>query len=244
MRPSPPAPLPGVRAVLFDVGNTLAHLDYGFLAERMRRFAPRLTLDGVGRADALVRRYGWEPRPGAPADGTGFFPAYVGAICERAGLSEAAGRQVALATEREHRARQGGLWNRVDPEAAAVLGVLAARGIRLGVVSNADGRVEDQLRLFGLRERLDVVVDSHRAGVAKPDPRIFRLALAQMGLAPDQAVYVGDIMDVDLAGAAGAGLRGILYDRWSVWADADVPRLTRLGQLPGMVVTEEGTARP
>ncbi len=241
---SPAIPLRGVRAVLFDVGNTLSHLDYGFLAERIRRFAPGVTPDGVGRADALVRRYGWEPGPGAPVRRTGFFPAYVGAICEWAGLSETAGLQVAAAAEWEHRARPSGLWNRVDPEAAAVLGALAERGVRLGVVSNADGRVEDQLRLFGLREHFEVVVDSDRAGVAKPDPRIFHLALAQMGLPPDEAVYVGDIMDVDVDGAERAGMRGVLYDRWSVWTDTGTPRVTRLGHLVGILGTRDGADHP
>lgn len=217
-----------MQAVLFDVGNTLSHLDYAFLAAEVRRFRPDVTEGEVGRADALTRRHGW---PG----GGDFFAGYFGATAARLGLIPEDALAFAAAAGAEHRRRASGLWNQVDPEAVATLEALAARGLRLGVVSNADGRVQAQLQGFGLRAYFEVVVDSQVAGVAKPDPRIFRAALDAMGLRPADAVYVGDIPEVDVDGACAAGMAAVLYDRWDVYPDAQFPRVTRLGDLHAVV---------
>lgn len=210
-----------MQAVVFDVGNTLAHLDYRFLAAQAG-----VTHDRFAQAEALVRRTGWPQ--GAP-----FFPGYFGAVAERLGLETAATEALATAAHAEHRRRPSGLWNQVDPEAEAVLTALTASGLRLGVVSNADGRVEEQLRGFGLRAHFEAVVDSRVAGVAKPDPRIFHLLLGALAVPADEAVYVGDIYSIDVIGAQAAGMGAVLYDRWDAWPDATFPRIRRLGDLPG-----------
>lgn len=217
-----------MRAVLFDVGNTLAHLDYAFLAEVARRFRPDVTADAVGRADALTRREGWAPSGD-------FFGGYFGATAVRLGLGTAEAAAFAACAAAEHRRRPSGLWNRVDPDAASTLAALRARGMRLGVVSNADGRVEAQLEGFGLRHHFEVVIDSQLAGVAKPAPRIFELALGALGLPAADALYVGDIPEVDGAGARAAGMSAVLYDRWDVHAAACFPRIASLPALLALV---------
>ena len=78
--------------------------------------------------------------------------------------------------EAEH-AREN-LWRVAAPGARDALAALRARGLRLAVVSNADGRVEAILARLGLTEHLELVVDSHFEGVEKPDPAIFQRALA------------------------------------------------------------------
>jgi putative hydrolase of the HAD superfamily len=234
--------VPPLRAVLFDVGNTLAHLDYDFLAATARRFRPDIRAEEVARAEALVRRHGW---PAAPADQglDGFFAAYVGAIATRLGLPRDQGAAWAAMAATAHRDRAGGLWDQVDPDAHAVLSQLAAAGLAVGAVSNADGRVEQQLHRMGLGSLCQVVVDSARAGVAKPDPRIFRLALASLAVSAAAAVYVGDIFDIDVRGARAAGMRAVLYDRWDAWPDADVPRVRRLGALPQLLGIRKASHR-
>jgi HAD superfamily hydrolase (TIGR01509 family) len=79
------------------------------------------------------------------------------------------------------------------------------------VVSNSDGRVEEALRAAGLVRYFDIIVDSTLAGVEKPDPAIFRPALDALGVLPEEAVYVGDLYDVDVAGARAAGMAAILF---------------------------------
>jgi putative hydrolase of the HAD superfamily len=79
----------------------------------------------------------------------------------------------------------------------------------LGVISNADGRVRRQLEMAGLAPFFEVIVDSAEVGVSKPDPAVFRLALQRLGVAPTDAVYVGDIRRVDVEGARAAGMRAL-----------------------------------
>ena len=220
-----------VEAVLFDVGNTLLHLDYAFLAAELAVWRnPAVTPGAVGTADALVRRRGWPPS----ADGD-FFAGYFGAIADRLGMPAAAGGALAAAARAAHRARPRGLWDQPDPDVPAVFEVLQGAGLRLGAVSNADGRVAAQLAQAGLARWFEVVVDSALAGVAKPDPRILHLALERMGVAPERALYVGDILDVDVRGARAAGMYGVLYDRHGVWRDLPAPRCERLAEIPHLL---------
>ncbi|MBD0291353.1 MAG: HAD-IA family hydrolase [Thermoleophilia bacterium] len=89
--------------------------------------------------------------------------------------------------------------------APAALDRLRGRGLRLACVANWDVTLADHLRAAGLRSRLDVVVSSAEAGAPKPDPAPFRLALARLGVAAEDAVHVGD-EEADRAGARAAGL--------------------------------------
>ena len=89
------------------------------------------------------------------------------------------------------------------------------------MVSNSNGSVEGLLDRLGLGASLAFVIDSAVVGVEKPDPRIFRLALARAGVEPGQAVYVGDLYSVDVIGARAAGIEGILLDPRGYWGPRD-----------------------
>jgi HAD superfamily hydrolase (TIGR01509 family) len=107
-----------------------------------------------------------------------------------------------------HRERH--LWSGVAERSAESLGRLRAAGLRLGVVSNSDGRVEQALQAAGLRDYFEVVIDSALVGLEKPDPRIFQAALAALGVSPQEALYVGDLYEVDVLGARAAGIEAVL----------------------------------
>jgi putative hydrolase of the HAD superfamily len=102
---------------------------------------------------------------------------------------------------------------KADPEAAPLLARLKERGHTLGVISNFDYRVYGILRGLGLGVYFDSVTISSEAGWAKPAPEIFEAALARHALAPDEALHVGDSVQMDLAGAQAAGIAAILFDR-------------------------------
>ena len=70
----------------------------------------------------------------------------------------------------------------------------------MGVISNADGRMEDALEGRGLRGTVEFVIDSEVVGVEKPDSRIFE-AGARLGPTAEACVYVGDLYPVDYVGA-------------------------------------------
>jgi HAD superfamily hydrolase (TIGR01509 family) len=102
------------------------------------------------------------------------------------------------------------LWCSVRDRTHESLRRLRAAGLRLGVVSNSDGRVEEALAASGLRDCFDVVIDSSLVGVEKPDPAIFRAALDALGIGPEEALYVGDLYEVDVVGARAAGIEAVL----------------------------------
>jgi putative hydrolase of the HAD superfamily len=80
-------------------------------------------------------------------------------------------------------------------------------------VSNWDVSLHDVLAELDWTARFDVVVTSAELGVAKPDPRLFLVALDALGVAPAGAVHVGDDLEADVAGARAAGVRPVLIDR-------------------------------
>jgi putative hydrolase of the HAD superfamily len=101
----------------------------------------------------------------------------------------------------------------LDPHALATLASLRAAGLRLAVVSNAASPSERVLDTLGLRAATDAVVMSYSLGVLKPDPRIYRAALAAVGVTPAQAVFVGDGADGELGGAKRLGISTVLVER-------------------------------
>jgi HAD superfamily hydrolase (TIGR01509 family) len=103
----------------------------------------------------------------------------------------------------------------VRADARETLGALRARGLHLSIVSNID---DDQFgplfERLGLGEFFDAVTTSEEARSCKPDPGIFRLALAKAGdPPPEEVVFVGDSPDHDVAGAAPFGMRTVLLGR-------------------------------
>lgn len=100
------------------------------------------------------------------------------------------------------------------PHHRALLETLRRRH-RLGVVSNFDytPTVLHILEREGLAGLFDTVVVSDAVGWRKPKPVIFELALGRVGTSPVDALFVGDRMDVDVAGAQGVGMRAAWINR-------------------------------
>ncbi len=197
----------GIRAVLFDAGGTLIHMD----GERVSR-AAGLAFDAArfreaeGSALAAVRGFVLANPGSSDAERLPLYlDAMLGALGFAAGTErrEAAGR-VAV----EH--RRANLWSRAADGAAETLGALRERGYRVAVISNADGRVRGLLGDAGLGHLLEFVLDSAEVGIEKPDPRIFHAATDRLALPPAACAYVGDIYEIDVLGAEGAGLAAVL----------------------------------
>ena len=123
------------------------------------------------------------------------------------------------------------LFDDVEP----TLDELEAAGLVLGIVSNFEAWLEDLLGTLGVRDRFGVRVISGREGVEKPDLRIFELALERLSLRPADAMYVGDNPEFDVAPAAALGMTPVLIDRRDRYPDTEGTRITDLRQLPGLV---------
>ena len=84
--------------------------------------------------------------------------------------------------------------------------------------------------------QFEFVIDSGEVGVEKPDPRIFQIALDRMGVTAADALYVGDLYEVDVVGARAAGLDVVLLDPYGVHADRDVRRSRSLEELADVLL--------
>src|SRR5260370_19556012 len=76
------------------------------------------------------------------------------------------------------------------------------------------------------------MVISGKEGVEKPDPAIFRLALERSGVAPEEAVFVGDHPRLDIEAASQLGMTGVLIDRPARYHDLHGLRVPALTDLP------------
>jgi len=90
---------------------------------------------------------------------------------------------------------------------------LKAAGFRMAVVSNWDISLTKCLRAFDLLPYFEVVCASMVEGFEKPDPRLFRVALNHLGVAPEKTMHIGDDVAADIGGARKAGIKAMLIDR-------------------------------
>jgi len=122
---------------------------------------------------------------------------------------------------------------RVADDAQAALATQHRAGRRVAVASNFDHRLPALLAGLGLDRDLDLVWLPRDAGVAKPDPRFFLAACERLGVAPAEAVAVGDDPELDLEPARRAGLRAI-----------DIASLASLGSLSAQIDALEREETP
>ncbi len=123
-----------------------------------------------------------------------------------------------------------------SPDTAIDIRALGAAGIRMGVVSNATGALEETLRATGLYEidgisSFEVVIDSAVVAVEKPDPTIFNFALSELQITSATVVYVGDSVFFDVKSAEAAGLIAVHFDPYQLCGNSDHLHCRRLADL-------------
>ncbi len=211
-----------IRGVFFDLYGTL--LRYGDMEAAGDSWfrCIRRELIACGRAfdgETLIRvceEFLIQPEPPVQDDGLTVYERRIRELVGELGLA------LGLEELRRISAASVAAWHAhtpLDPEAKGVLGELQGR-YKLALISNFDHppHVHRLLDELALRPFFDAVVVSGDVGVKKPDPAIFAPALKQTGLATDEALFVGDSPEDDVAGARAAGLRPVLIRR-SLGAD-------------------------
>lgn len=124
---------------------------------------------------------------------------------------------------------------RLFGDVPSALAAAGQAGLAVGVLSNSDGpHQRAKLAAVGLAETFPVVVISGEVGVAKPDPEIFRIGCAALGLPAAEVMYVGDRPDTDAAAATAAGMAGVWLNRTGLAAVPGLPTVTSLEQLPAL----------
>jgi putative hydrolase of the HAD superfamily len=219
-----------LKALLFDFGGTLAFLDYDLLAREFSR--PGRTLDPLALEFAEYEGRATIDRmlmSGQERDVNKGYEQFFGAWLGAAGIPE---EELHACGERFREIHsEATLWRVVRPGTMEALERLRSRGLRLAIVSNAEGQVENDARRFGLAPFFDTIIDSHIVGVAKPDPRIFQIALERLGVAPDEVRYAGDIYSIDMLGARAAGIEGALIDQHGRYHWVEHEKIRHVGEL-------------
>jgi putative hydrolase of the HAD superfamily len=215
-------PAIALRAVLFDWGDTL--MAFGYEPELVdaghRAGIEAVGRDGLPEVEAVTAyfREHYEPLfwiPGTLEEIE--YPGLVRELFGHFGL-ELTDEELNRFLEAEHAA-----WEPARVLGAsthALLETLRSRGLLLGLVSNAfdpGWLLHRDLEQMGISERIDFAVFSSEIGKRKPHPEIFERALDALGVAPGEAIFVGDRLYEDVRGAGELGMTTVQ----AVWFRAD-----------------------
>jgi putative hydrolase of the HAD superfamily len=211
-----------LRAVLFDWGDTLMEWtwDPDLLEAGHRAGLAAIGGDGLPDAERLTGRFreAYEPLLWAPGVVEELeYPGLVRSLLADVGvgIDDAALDRFLRA---EHAAWEPS--RRLGATTHALLESLRGRGLGLGLVSNAFDPPEllhGDLEQLGIAQRIDYAVFSSEVGTRKPHRAIFERALDALGVAPAEALFVGDRLVQDVQGAAAVGMRTVQ----ALWFRAD-----------------------
>lgn len=235
-----------IKAVLFDVYGTIAGWQpsrYEVQKEACAEFGlgERITPDGILRgyasADAfMTTENGTNPIRLRDEKGkAAFFGEYERLVLEGCGITVSPERSLEIL----NCVRQVPYGLAPFDDVIPTLALLRARGLTLGLISNIDEPGDELMDDLGLTEHLDFAVTSGETGAEKPSSTIFHAALNKAGVAPDEAVMVGDQPSSDIEGAIRVGIAPILIDRDGnhPWYDK-CPRITGLERLFELLADE------
>ena len=209
--------------VLFDAGDTLIGPRESFGATYARVLAALgVTLPASAWEQGL--RAGWAEfnrthRPGV--DRYGLYPGgeseywrrfVVRALAATPGAPSDPGLALRALEPLRDAFRDPRVWE-VFPDVVPALEALRGLGVRMGVVSNWDSRLPKLLEALGLARYFDAIAVSSLEGIEKPSPEIFLIAVERLGGRPETTLHVGDVPELDEAGARSAGLTSVLIDR-------------------------------
>jgi putative hydrolase of the HAD superfamily len=197
-----------IRAIVFDFGQTLVDSSEGFRAAEKEAQGKAFAALGLTDCGEFLELY--------RAIRSGF---HARSLFSRAALLEAVFRHyrqdpdpLLLEEWETDYWRQVQRMTRAFPEAEGVLGKLLEGAYRLALITNAQGQQEEGKHRLGnypeLARLFEVIVVAGERGIPpKPDPAPFCLCLGKLGLAPGEAVYVGDDWRIDVRGAEAVGMQ-------------------------------------
>ena len=210
-------PYARIDTLFVDVGHTLVSPDFGWMARELAARGVACDARDLARADVELRVSEWAQRT-PPVSSERAREIYLEGVFARLPdlARPAPPLRSVLSRELVPVLYPGGLgdrlWCQVIPGVREALARMTRLGLRMVIVSNADGSVERQLTDLALRSHFACVIDSHVVGVSKPDPAIFEISLARSGAERTRTLHVGDSYAADVLGARGAGIHPVLLD--------------------------------
>jgi len=234
-----------LKAVFFDVDFTLIYPGPTFRGEGYQQFCARhgMSVDPSVFDQAVLDASFLLDDAQAHIYDPQLFIRYTRHIIERMGGRGPGLDPCASEIYREWAACQHfSLYDDVDP----TLRILAAGGLRLGLISNTHRCLTSFQSHFELEGLIAVAISSSQHGYMKPHPSIFEAALRLMNVAPHEAVMVGDSMKQDIAGARRIGMKAVLVNRSPeapAINDTDgIPIVRTLTELPELLLGGRQTA--
>jgi HAD superfamily hydrolase (TIGR01549 family) len=219
-----------LQTVFLDAGGVLVFPNWSRISQALAARGVHVDPAALAAAEPFAKRKLDDSHTINATNDAGRGWLFFNLILTEAGVSITPATDAALAELHAYH-QETNLWELVPPDVLPALAALRARGLKLTVVSNANGKLRvlfDRLALAGC---VDCLLDSHDEGIEKPDPRFFEIALARSGADRETTIHVGDIYQVDIVGARAAGLRGVLLDAAGLYPEADCPRVRSLGEL-------------
>ncbi len=215
----------GPRALGFDYGGTLVAIGHpgNLLTEAGEEVLERLQLvspqaiEGTAsfgqKVDSLVDQLIAEAHARDPLREVDIYAIYQLALNQLLG-AEVSSKEARLACHLLQKPWEGAIT--VTPGVGELLGQLKARGLTLGLLSNAPypaDLMHGMLERQGLARWFDVVLFSSELGVRKPAPGAFSALLQALRVDAAQSWFIGDEEDADLRGAAAAGMTPVAAPR-------------------------------
>jgi HAD superfamily hydrolase (TIGR01549 family) len=192
------------RLVLFDLDDTLCDYAAARLARLRRAFA------GPDPASPLVAGAALERMIASSLAIHPHGADHFAEVFAAHGTGDAEAAAWATAWYRENALHGLELFAETQGALAAVRAAFADPAVTIGVVTNGPAGIQrEKVRMLGIDRLVDFVVISGELGAWKPDPAIFREALRRGGASASEAVFVGDSLEHDIAGALSVGIRTI-----------------------------------
>lgn len=196
-----------MKALGFDFGQTLAELDYEFLALRLRERNVVLDPKAAARGSKDAWRiYGAKKHEGHASAWQAMMESQ---LCAGAVPGELSCELAAWLWDEQVRKN---LWRRPIAGMIELVRELKRAGTPIAVISNSEGHLAELVEELGWSRDFDVVVDSGRIGIDKPDPRIFFHACQALDVAASDLLHVGDAWEADVLGALGASASAVWFD--------------------------------
>ncbi len=219
-----------LETVFLDAGGVLVYPNWTRIADALAARGVHADPEALARAEPHAKKQIDDRQTISTTTDAGRGWLYFNLIFERAGVPP--GPEVEAALAELHAYHQtSNLWELVPSSVEPALAALRQRGLKLTIVSNANGKLRALFERLALAGCVDCLLDSHIEGVEKPDPRFFEIALERSGARRETTIHVGDLYQVDVIGARAAGLRAILLDEAGLYPDVDCPRVRSLPEL-------------
>lgn len=219
-----------IDTLFLDAGGVIVYPNWARVAETLNRFGVRADAAALAAAEPHAKLQIDVRHHVAVTNDQQRGWTYFHLILARAGI-EITPEVTAALDELDVYHRRWNLWEHVPDTVVPALGRLRALGLRLVVVSNANGTLHTAFERLGLMSHFDCVLDSHVEGIEKPDPRFFQIALERAGALAESTLHVGDLYQIDVCGARAAGLRAVLLDPANLYTDVDCARVASLDEL-------------